>query len=68
MVYDYLLFDAIKIDLTAFKVLIREDSNKFVIKLNLDVRRQKTVKVDGGYGGGKYNKIINNFAILCKYW
>ena len=29
---------------------------------------EKTVKVDGGYGGGKYNKILYNFTIHCKYW
>ena len=29
---------------------------------------EKTVKVDGGYGGGKYIKKVNIFAITCKYW
>jgi len=29
---------------------------------------RKTAKVDGGYGGGKYIKKVNIFAITCKYW
>ena len=34
----------------------------------MTIEGRKTAKVDGGYGGGKYIKNVNNFSIHCYSW
>ena len=47
------------------KVKYNRVINNLWLNKPLTIEGRKTAKVDGGYGGGKYIKKVNNLAIPC---